>query len=62
MANGPKCPNCGKPMVTEFRPFCSARCKQVDLNRWFSESYRVPAGSVDEEEDEAPGSDRPNEP
>ena len=49
-----QCPNCGKPSVPEFRPFCSARCKQVDLNRWFSESYRVPARSVDEEEDESP--------
>jgi endogenous inhibitor of DNA gyrase (YacG/DUF329 family) len=62
MAKGPKCPNCGKPMVVEFRPFCSARCKQVDLNRWFSESYRVPVRSVDEEEDEAVRADRPEEP
>ncbi|HVZ02263.1 MAG TPA: DNA gyrase inhibitor YacG [Dongiaceae bacterium] len=51
---GPKCPLCGKPAAAEFRPFCSARCKQVDLNRWPSESYRVPARSVDEEEDEVP--------
>ena len=62
MANGPKCPNCGKPMVVEFRPFCSARCKQVDLNRWFSESSRVPVRSVDEEEDEAQRPDQPEEP
>ena len=55
-----KCPNCGKPTVAAFRPFCSARCKQVDLNRWFSESYRVPVRSVDEEEDEAPA--RPDRP
>jgi endogenous inhibitor of DNA gyrase (YacG/DUF329 family) len=56
-----KCPNCGKPVVAEFRPFCSARCKQVDLNRWFSESYRVPVRSVDEEEDEAARPDRSDE-
>ena len=62
MSKGPKCPNCGKPMVAEFRPFCSSRCKQVDLNRWFSESYRVPVRSVDEEEDEATRPDRPEEP
>ena len=37
-----KCPICGKPVATEFRPFCSARCKQIDLNRWLSEAYRVP--------------------
>jgi endogenous inhibitor of DNA gyrase (YacG/DUF329 family) len=44
-----KCPICGKPSVPEFRPFCSARCKQVDLNRWFSESYRVPEKSGEDE-------------
>ena len=53
-----KCPICGKPVVPEFRPFCSARCKQVDLNRWLSEAYRVPARSVDEEEDETAPPDR----
>jgi endogenous inhibitor of DNA gyrase (YacG/DUF329 family) len=47
-----KCPICAKPTVTEFRPFCSARCKSVDLHRWLSESYRVPGPPVDEEEDE----------
>ncbi|GAB2178696.1 DNA gyrase inhibitor YacG [Dongia sp. agr-C8] len=57
-----RCPNCGKPTVVEFRPFCSARCKQVDLNRWFSESYRVPVQSQDEEEDEAARPDGPEEP
>jgi endogenous inhibitor of DNA gyrase (YacG/DUF329 family) len=44
-----------------FRPFCSARCKQVDLNRWFSESYRVPVQSADEEEDETARPERPEE-
>jgi endogenous inhibitor of DNA gyrase (YacG/DUF329 family) len=59
---GPKCPICGKPVEQAFRPFCSARCKQVDLNRWLSESYRVPVQSADEEEDEAARPDRPEEP
>lgn len=36
------CPQCGKPVVTEFRPFCSARCKKVDLGKWFNESYVIP--------------------
>jgi endogenous inhibitor of DNA gyrase (YacG/DUF329 family) len=44
-----KCPICGKPISPEFRPFCSARCKQVDLNRWFTESYRVPEKPGEEE-------------
>jgi endogenous inhibitor of DNA gyrase (YacG/DUF329 family) len=55
MAKGAKCPNCGKPTEAEFRPFCSARCKQIDLNRWFTESYRVPARVVDDEEEDASG-------
>jgi endogenous inhibitor of DNA gyrase (YacG/DUF329 family) len=50
-----KCPICGKPVQAEFRPFCSARCKQVDLNRWLSEAYRVPDRSgADDNEAESP--------
>lgn len=36
------CPICKAPRQLEFRPFCSARCKQIDLNRWLSEVYSVP--------------------
>lgn len=36
------CPICGKPVDPEFKPFCSQRCRQVDLNRWLSGTYRVP--------------------
>jgi len=46
-----KCAICGKPVVAEFRPFCSTRCKQVDLNRWLTESYRVPDRPIDDEDD-----------
>ena len=37
------CPICGKPIVQEFRPFCSARCADVDLNRWLTDRYVIPA-------------------
>jgi endogenous inhibitor of DNA gyrase (YacG/DUF329 family) len=37
-----KCPICKKDVVQEFRPFCSKRCKDVDLNRWLSNSYIIP--------------------
>ena len=37
------CAICGKPQAERFRPFCSARCKDVDLNRWFSGAYAIPA-------------------
>lgn len=45
------CPICKKPLETmKYRPFCSARCKNVDLNRWLSESYRVPGPPASEED------------
>jgi uncharacterized protein len=49
----PRCPLCGKPRVHRYRPFCSARCRDVDLGRWFEQSYAVPAvePGYDEEED-----------
>jgi endogenous inhibitor of DNA gyrase (YacG/DUF329 family) len=43
MARSPACPICGKPSAEKTRPFCGARCADVDLGRWFGEAYRVPA-------------------
>ena len=43
------CPICSKPAVEKFRPFCSRRCANVDLNRRLSGVYAVP---VKDEEDE----------
>jgi len=45
------CPICGNPAVEAVRPFCSRRCADVDLNRWLSGAYAIPA-TEDEEEDE----------
>ena len=39
----PRCPICKKPRAHRFRPFCSARCRDLDLGRWFGDSYAVPA-------------------
>jgi uncharacterized protein len=47
------CPICGKSAVAEFRPFCSKRCADVDLNRWLSGVYAVP-GDPAEDEDGTP--------
>jgi endogenous inhibitor of DNA gyrase (YacG/DUF329 family) len=41
-------------MVAATRPFCSKRCADVDLHRWFSGVYAVPV-TEDEEEDEPRG-------
>ena len=46
------CPICGKPAAKATRPFCSSRCRDVDLNRWLSGSYVVPAAEDDPEEGE----------
>jgi endogenous inhibitor of DNA gyrase (YacG/DUF329 family) len=44
------CPICGKPATEASRPFCSERCRDVDLNRWLSNSYAIP-GRSDEDDD-----------
>jgi uncharacterized protein len=49
-----RCPICGKPALARFRPFCSARCADVDLNRWLSGSYRLPAVEDEEVDEGAP--------
>lgn len=41
MKKGGKCPNCGAATVHKYRPFCSPRCKDVDLGRWFKGAYAV---------------------
>ncbi len=41
------CPICRKLRAEEFKPFCSPRCRDRDLARWFSDSYAVPGERVD---------------
>ncbi|MDX2469107.1 MAG: DNA gyrase inhibitor YacG [SAR324 cluster bacterium] len=41
-----KCPTCKEPTFWEdnpYRPFCSERCKQVDLGNWADGSYSLPS-------------------
>ena len=49
--SGKACPICGKPAIEAAKPFCSDRCRDVDLNRWLSGSYVVP-GRPEADEDE----------
>lgn len=37
------CPICKQAGTAKFKPFCSGRCADIDLGRWFNESYTVPA-------------------
>ncbi|MGD9965650.1 MAG: DNA gyrase inhibitor YacG [Hyphomonadaceae bacterium] len=47
-----KCVVCGKPQAEEYKPFCSKRCADVDLNRWFSGKYAIPAVEDEPSSDE----------
>ena len=37
------CPTCGAPATQKMRPFCSKRCAEIDLGRWFQGAYAIPA-------------------
>jgi hypothetical protein len=45
-----RCPICGRPASRTTLPFCSARCRDVDLNRWLSGNYIIP-GRRDDQDD-----------
>lgn len=54
----PDCPICRRPVPPREpgqkgpQPFCSERCRQVDLGRWLTESYTVPAVDPEDQEEE----------
>lgn len=48
-----QCPICKKPTLEQYKPFCCKRCADIDLHRWFSGSYAIPAVENDDEPDEA---------
>jgi endogenous inhibitor of DNA gyrase (YacG/DUF329 family) len=56
-----QCPTCGKPVEwrpeNRFRPFCSERCKQIDLGAWASETYKI-SGDARGPDDTEPSSSR----
>lgn len=59
-----RCPICERhfdPAQTRAMPFCSDRCRQIDLGRWLKESYSVPVERDPEDEDESPGYGRDEE-
>ena len=49
-----RCPTCKKAVeataANRFRPFCSERCRMVDLGTWAGEAYRVPGATVEDRE------------
>jgi endogenous inhibitor of DNA gyrase (YacG/DUF329 family) len=50
------CPICQRPADAAYAPFCSKRCADVDLQRWFAGVYRVP-GADQPDEEPVPGSE-----
>ncbi len=61
----PTCPTCAAPVSIDATkkpptfPFCSERCRTIDLGRWLNGEYRIPVRHVDEDED---GDVRPEPP
>ncbi|HVW54943.1 MAG TPA: DNA gyrase inhibitor YacG [Rhizobiaceae bacterium] len=45
------CPECGRPSTRDSYPFCSPRCKDLDLNRWLSGRYVIPATEEEAQQD-----------
>ncbi len=41
------CPQCKKLAVEKYYPFCSKRCADIDLSKWFNGSYAIPAAEED---------------
>lgn len=55
-----KCPHCGKTLAWDtsnrWRPFCSERCKMVDLGAWIAEEHAIPGEpAMDEAPADSPG-------
>ena len=50
------CPECGRPSARETFPFCSKRCKDIDLNRWLKGAYVIPVRDDEEDADDVPDS------
>ena len=59
------CPICNKETEVKYRPFCSKRCADIDLGKWFNGAYASPAEEMEPEEAEELAralSNRPSEP
>jgi endogenous inhibitor of DNA gyrase (YacG/DUF329 family) len=60
------CPRCGTPAAfspdNKWRPFCSERCRVIDLGQWAAESYRVPVADQKEPPDAADDEPKPKPP
>ena len=48
-----RCPHCGKiieySLENSYRPFCTERCKMIDLGEWADEKFKIPTKNLDQE-------------
>jgi len=49
------CAECGKPSVREHYPFCSDRCRTLDLSRWLNGAYAIPVADDERQADSEDG-------
>lgn len=56
MSDERRCTHCRRrPVAPEWRPFCSERCRLLDLGNWIGERYRVPGESTAAEDHDPTG-------
>jgi endogenous inhibitor of DNA gyrase (YacG/DUF329 family) len=57
------CPTCQRPVewsaASPFRPFCSERCRLIDLGAWFGEKHAIPGEEMPDGSAEPAGTDEP---
>ncbi|TMM51673.1 DNA gyrase inhibitor YacG [Sulfitobacter sabulilitoris] len=52
------CPMCDRETVQKYRPFCSRRCADLDLAKWFNGGYAAPSNDPDDMDDLEQAMDR----
>ena len=53
------CPICARETDAKYRPFCSRRCADVDLGKWLTGAYAIPAEAIDDDNPETDPRENP---
>jgi endogenous inhibitor of DNA gyrase (YacG/DUF329 family) len=65
VAQGLRCPTCRRAIEWSeqfpYRPFCSDRCRLIDLGAWLSEQHAIPGEPADDSGQPAPGANTPRD-
>jgi endogenous inhibitor of DNA gyrase (YacG/DUF329 family) len=61
-----RCPTCQRPIEWSdqfpYRPFCSERCRLIDLGAWLSETHAIPGDAAEGPDDASPAADQSRDP